>query len=60
MEVSCVAADVVCAVRIMLDLTVKYREAKAELMKSGRIFGKELRLATASCYLLHLCSRIVY
>ncbi|KAK2181380.1 hypothetical protein NP493_401g03027 [Ridgeia piscesae] len=34
---TCYAADVVCAVRIMLDLTVKYREAKAELMKSDSI-----------------------
>ena len=58
MEFSFVAADTLCSVRIMHEVMVKYREAKAELVNSGRIFCKEL--ATASCYLLHLCSRIVY
>ena len=44
MEVSCVAADTLCSIRILYDMAAKDREAKAELVNSGRILSKDVRL----------------
>ena len=59
MEVSCVAADTLCSIKIMHDTAAKDSEAKAELVNTGRILRKDHRLRQ-QVVIGHICARELF
>ena len=55
MDVSCVAADTLCSIRIIDDMAAKKRQAETELVNSGRLFSKDIRLRRRVVIVLANC-----